>query len=104
MIRVIIERHAKIDKREELMTLLHDIRAKCVRRRGYASGETLFDYDDPSTIAVISTWGSLSSWKLWEQSEDRLQAYKKTRPLLTEEPRLRIYIVAASERAGSQIT
>jgi quinol monooxygenase YgiN len=101
MVRVIIERHVKPDMREELMTLLGEIRSACVKQRGYASGETLFDPYDPSAVVVISSWGSLSSWKIWEQSEERLRVYDKIRPLLTEEPRVRIYLVAATERATS---
>lgn len=98
MIRAIIERHVKSGKREELMTLLREIRGACVHRRGYVSGETLSRLDDPSTITVVSNWGSLTDWKMWEQSEERMRLYEKIEPLLTEEPRVQVYRIAAAEK------
>lgn len=99
MIRIIIERHVKPERREEVMALLRELRSACVKRRGYASGETLFDTNDLSSVVVISTWATLSSWKLWEQSEERQHIYNKIRPLLAEEPMTRTYVVAATEEA-----
>lgn len=99
MIRVIIERHAKPEKREEVMALLRDLRNACVKRRGYVSGETLFDPNDRSSVVVISTWATLSSWRLWEQSEERQHTYNEIKPLLTEEPMIRTYVIAATEGA-----
>jgi len=97
MIRAFIERHVKPEKREEVIELLRELRSACVKRKGYASGETLFDPNDSSSIIVISTWATLSSWKLWEQSEERQHINSEIRPLLSKEPVVRTYVVAATE-------
>ena len=97
MIRVFIERHVKPENREEVIELLRELKSACVKRRGYAGVETLLDPNDHSSIIVISTWATLSSWRLWEQSEERKHIYSKIRPLLTKEPMVRMYVVAATE-------
>jgi heme-degrading monooxygenase HmoA len=99
MIRVFIERHVKPENREVVIELLKELRSACVRRRGYAGVETLLDPNDHSSIIVISTWATLSSWKLWEQSEERQYIYNEIRPLLTKEPTVRMCVVAATEEA-----
>jgi len=101
MIRVILERHLKEGKREDLIPLLIDIRMAALRQPGYISGETLTKAEDPSVITVLSTWRSLKEWQTWEKSEARKKIDKQIEPLLREKPRVSIYqIMAAEEKTG----
>ena len=101
MIRVIIERHLKEAKREELSPLLRELRAVAMHQPGYVTGETLASTEDKSIITVISTWSSLEDWKTWETSEPRAKLYKQIEPLLLEKPKVSIYqVIATEEKVG----
>ena len=95
MIRAIIERHLK--KGEDISQFLRQLRGAAIHEPGYVSGQTLVNTEDSSDIIVISTWLSLEQWQSWAASEKRLNIYKQVRPLLTEEPKVRTYSVAATE-------
>ena len=101
MIRVIVERHLKEGKREDLIPLLIELRMAALRQPGYISGETLTKAEDPSTITVLSTWRSLKEWQAWEKTEARKKIYQKIEPLLRDKPKVSIYqIMAAEEKTG----
>ncbi len=44
MIRIMVERHLKADKREELLPLLRELRTAAIHHPGYVTGETLAEY------------------------------------------------------------
>lgn len=97
MVRIVIERHLKEGKREDLMPLLRELRAVAMHQPGYVTGETLGSTGDPSIISVLSTWRSLEDWKAWEKSEQRIKLYKQIEPLLVEKAKVSIYQVMATE-------
>ena len=101
MIRVLIERHLKEDKREDLVPLLIELRTAAMHQPGYVTGETLTSTEDASIIAVLSTWRSLEDWKAWEKSVSRNKLYQQIEPLLLEKPKVSIYnVTAMEEKAG----
>jgi len=57
-VRIIIERRIKEGKEVELGKLLLELRSRAIKQKGYITGETLRDYDDPSTHIVIRNRGS----------------------------------------------
>jgi len=97
MIRVIIERHLKEAKREDLIPLLMKLRTEAMQHPGYVTGETLVSTEDASVITVLSTWRSLDDWKAWEKSESRVKLYWQIEPLLQEKARVSIYQIMATE-------
>ncbi len=101
MIRVIIERHLKEGKREELAPLLMKLRTEAMQHPGYVTGETLVSTEDDSLITVLSTWRSLDDWKAWEKSEPRVKLYWQIDSLLQEKPKVSTrQIMATEEKAG----
>jgi len=97
MIRVIIERHLKESKREDLAPLLRELRTAAMHQPGYLTGETLVSIEDLSITAVLSTWRNLDAWQAWEKSEPRTRLYKQIEPLLAEKPKVSAYQIAATE-------
>lgn len=95
MIRVLIER--KLKKRENISKLIRQIRIAAMAQPGYISGETLLNTEDNGTIAVISTWASVESWKKWEASEQRVAMDKEIEPLLEQPQIIRIYQIISTE-------
>jgi heme oxygenase (mycobilin-producing) len=82
MIRVIIEH--KTNNIEKLVAALLITRNEAMKQRGYITGETLVNTDDPSNILVISTWETLDYWKVWDTSETRTAMKVNINNLLTE--------------------
>jgi quinol monooxygenase YgiN len=97
MVRIVIQRHLKENKRGDLMPLLRELRAAAMHYPGYVTGETLASTGDPSIISVLSTWRSLEDWQAWGKSEQRVKLYEKIEPLLIEKPKISIYQVMATE-------
>jgi heme-degrading monooxygenase HmoA len=90
-VRIIIERKIKKGMELDLARLLLELRSRAVKQKGYITGETLRDYDDPSTHIVISTWMSVEDWKRWSTRGDRMEVYSKIEELLTEPSKTKIY-------------
>ena len=90
-VRIIIERKIKKRMELDLVKLLLELRSRAVKQKGYITGETLRDYDDPSTHIVISTWMSVEDWKRWSTRGDRMEVHSKIEELLTEPSRTKIY-------------
>ncbi len=98
MIRIMVERHLKAGKREELLPLLRELRTAAIHHPGYVTGETLANTEYPSNVMVLSTWHSMEDWKAWEKSEQRIDLYARIEALLIEKPRVSIYQVIATEK------
>jgi len=90
-VRIIIERRIKEGKEMDLAKLLLELRSRTVREKGYITGETLRDYEDPSTHIVISTWESAEDWKSWSNKKERLEIQSKIEELLSEPSKTKIY-------------
>jgi heme oxygenase (mycobilin-producing) len=90
-IKVIIERKAIPGNELELNRLLMELRAKAMKLKGYISGETLRDVDDPNTSIVIATWDSLEDWKAWEENKERKELQAKVDALLRAPARHRVF-------------
>lgn len=95
MIRVLIER--KLKNREHISKLIRQIRIAAMAQPGYISGETLVNTEDNGTIAVISTWANVESWKKWEVSEQRVAMDREIKPLLEQPQIIRIFQIISTE-------
>ena len=71
MIKLIIERKIKVGRERDAWDLLHELRSRAMRQKGYISGETLKVYDDPLIWIVISTWLEAEDWRAWLNSSER---------------------------------
>jgi len=89
MITVSIERRVKSVPR--ILPVLRELRTQAMKAKGYITGVTLIGAEDRSLVTVVLTWNSLKDWQKWEASEIRAELYKQIRPLLLEEPQVRVY-------------
>ena len=101
MLRIIIERHLKENKQEDLMPLLRELRTAALHQPGYITGEALVSVEDSTIVSTLSTWRSLEEWKVWEKSESRIKLHQKIEPLLIEKPKVSIYQVMATEEKAT---
>jgi quinol monooxygenase YgiN len=94
MVKVIVQR--RVNKLEDVWSLLRQLRIEAIHHPGYISGETLQQQDDPSTIITISSWSGKDSWDSWEKSAKRAEMYKKIQPFLKDKPAVTVYEVIGS--------
>jgi len=71
VVRVIIEREIQPGSDLRLHNLLMQLRNKAMLQKGYLTGETLLDVNNPNKFLVISTWESLEDWNNWHASRER---------------------------------
>lgn len=91
-VRVLIERHIKEGKEDELKELLKELRNKAAKQPGYISGETFRSAKDSSILLVISTWLNLEDWQAWKNNPERALVQSKIAQLLIEPTRTNVYI------------
>ncbi len=70
-VQVIIKRKWQIDKPEELLPLLAELRSRAKNQPGYISGETLRSLENPEKYMVVSKWETADDWQKWLQSKER---------------------------------
>jgi heme oxygenase (mycobilin-producing) len=70
-VRVFIEREVQPGSDLRLHNLLMQLRNKAMLQKGYLTGETLRDVNNPNKFLVISTWESLENWNNWHASRER---------------------------------
>jgi len=78
VVKVLIKRKFKEGKAREVFSLLNKFRSYAMNQKGYISGETLLNHDDPQKILVISIWQDIENWMKWRENSDR-QANEKTK-------------------------
>ena len=88
MVKVVIVRKIKGGMQETFWEMTSQMRAKAVPRRGYISGETWVDENDPSRCVVISTWVNYEDWQAWERSPQRIELAGNIENLLEEPTRI----------------
>lgn len=90
-VKIILLRRVPPEKHNDLLPLLVKLRSLCMNRRGYISGETLVNVDDPTENLVISTWATAEAWNDWMASADRQALQQQIDELLGEETGYQIY-------------
>jgi len=70
-VQVIIKRKFQVNNPKALIPLLTELRNHAKAQRGYISGQTLKNIDNPEEYLVISTWDTADDWKRWFQSKER---------------------------------
>ena len=72
VVKVIITRRIQEGKTREVFALLNRNRSEAMNQKGYISGETLINHDDPQEILVISTWQGIENWLKWKENPERM--------------------------------
>ncbi len=73
LVKVLIKRHFKMEKLNEVIALLKKFRSDASEQPGYVCGETLIADGEPEKMMVISTWQSIDDWNNWKASRSRIE-------------------------------
>lgn len=71
IVKVMIKRKIKEGKAREVFALLNKFRSEAMNQKGYISGETLINYDNPREILVIGMWQDMDNWLKWRENPER---------------------------------
>ena len=85
VVKVIIKRRILEGKTREAFALLNKFRSDAMNQKGYISGETLINHDDPQETLVIAMWQGVENWENWKNNPDRV-ANETKMALWLEEP------------------
>jgi heme-degrading monooxygenase HmoA len=66
----------------KLDALLRKMRVLTLNRKGYISGETFNQIDQPGVSLVISSWQTLDDWREWTLSKERCELQEQIDKLL----------------------
>jgi heme-degrading monooxygenase HmoA len=83
-IKVMIKRKWQVDKPEELLPLLTELRSRAKEQPGYISSETLRSLEDPEDFLVISRWETADDWKKWLHSKEKRDIQGRVDSLIGE--------------------
>jgi heme-degrading monooxygenase HmoA len=72
VVKVLIKRKIKEGKAREVFSLLNKFRSDAMNQKGYISGETLINHDDPHEILVIGIWQGMENWLSWKENPERV--------------------------------
>jgi heme-degrading monooxygenase HmoA len=89
LIKVCIE--LKTNNPEKVTALLLEARNEAMKHRGYITGETLVNSEDPTDMMVISTWESLDYQQDWDKSETWLKMSENINQYLISPYKLRTF-------------
>ena len=93
-VKVILFRRVPAHKIDELRPLLLELRSMAMIQRGYISGETLMNENDPEEYIVISSWTTKSRWLEWFGNPQRKELQAKVDALLGRETTHQVYYTA----------
>lgn len=90
-VQVIIKRKWQVNKPEELLPLLAELRSQAKKQPGYIFSETLRSLEDPEDFLVISKWEAADDWEKWLHSKKRRQIQGQVDSLIGEKTFYEIY-------------
>ena len=92
LVKVFMRRRFKKGKVKDVFTLIRKIRARAMNQKGYISGETLIDHDNPQKAMVIGTWQSKEDWLNWKENPRRKEIEAQLEKLLDEPTEYEAYV------------
>ena len=80
---------------EENLRAIEALRIPAMRQKGYVSGETLVNADDPRQVVVVSTWSDVDGFNAWAGTDARKELDSALAPHLDEPARINAYMLGA---------
>jgi heme-degrading monooxygenase HmoA len=90
-VKILIKRKVAKELNPQLDGLLRKMRALTLNQKGYISGESFSQVDEPGVSMVISTWQTLDDWRNWTLSKERIMVQEQIDKLLGEPTKYEIF-------------
>ena len=90
-VKILIKRKVAKELTPQLDGLLRKMRALTLNQKGYLSGETFAQLDEPGVSMVISSWQTLDDWRAWTLNKERVELQEQIDKLLGEPTKYEIF-------------
>lgn len=90
-VKILIKRKVAKELSPQLDGLLRKMRALTLNQKGYISGESFSQIDQPGVSMVISTWQTMDDWRNWTISKERIELQEQIDKLLGEPTKYEIF-------------
>jgi len=90
-VKVLIKRQFKEGYVNEINKIIKEIRFAAMDQDGYITSETMWDYDDPFRVVIVSNWRRIEYWNKWKNSDLRKSIEQKFKEFLSGETEYEIF-------------
>ena len=90
-IKVLITRQFKEGYVNEINKIIKATRFAAMDQEGYITSETMWDYEDPFRVVIVSNWRGIEYWNKWKNSYLRKSIEQKFQEFLNGETEYEIF-------------
>jgi len=90
-IKVLIKRRFKEGYVNEINKIIKESRFAATDQEGYITSETMWDYENPFRVVIVSNWRKMEYWNKWKNSELRKSIEQKFQDFLVGETEYEIF-------------
>ena len=76
-VKVLIKRRFKEGYVNEINKIIKETRFAAMDQEGYITSETMWDYEDPFRVVIVSNWRRIEYWNKWKNSDLRKSIEQK---------------------------
>lgn len=92
MIKVIIERVLAEDMESTYDSEIRKSLAAIVSAKGYISGASYSNVDNPNVRTIITNWDNVTCWNRWHKSKTRREVNKAIVLMLKQDEKIKVLI------------
>ena len=90
-VKVLIKRRFKEGYVNEINKIIKETRFAAMDQEGYITSETMWDYEDPFRVVIVSNWRRIEYWNKWKNSDLRKSIEQKFKEFLSGETEYEIF-------------
>ena len=90
-VKVLIKRRFKEGHVNEINKVIKETRFAAMDQEGYITSETMWDYEDPFRVVIVSNWRRIEYWNKWKNSDLRKSIEQKLQEFLIGETEYKIF-------------
>jgi heme-degrading monooxygenase HmoA len=90
-VKVLIKRRFKEGYVNEINKIIKETRFAAMDQEGYITSETMWDYEDPFRVVIVSNWRRIEYWNKWKNSDLRKSIEQKFEEFLIGETEYEIF-------------
>jgi heme-degrading monooxygenase HmoA len=91
LVKVLIKRRFKEGYVNEINKIIKETRFAAMDQEGYITSETMWDYEDPFRVVIVSNWRRIEYWNKWKNSDLRKSIEQKFEEFLIGETEYEIF-------------
>lgn len=91
-VKVLISRKVSKDQLNTIKPFLAELHALAWRSKGYVSGESLINFNNPEERVTISSWQTIEDWENYRTLEEAKQLHSRVDQILGRQTDYTVFI------------